>query len=200
MRDARLTTRVDCLAQGDVTVVLEPLEFIKLVYRYEHRCGLPVLRQHNTLMAAPGPVDQLGEMTAGLRNRTHERHSCNVQRDADSPRQGAPTGVPDRLGLRELPQVRQAEVRLRAPGEVDKVRRELAGYREFAAMAEQIVAVKEDRTVRRTATLSHRPEPRRPARDQLKRVCGRGGGEGPPGGGAPIQIFMRHFVALPWGR
>ena|ERR1039457_3356097 len=34
MRDARLTTRVDCLAQGDVTVVLEPLEFIKLVYRW----------------------------------------------------------------------------------------------------------------------------------------------------------------------
>jgi hypothetical protein len=32
MRDARLMTRVDCPAQGDVTVVLEPLEFIKLVY------------------------------------------------------------------------------------------------------------------------------------------------------------------------
>ena len=30
-----------------------------------------------------------------------------------------------------------------APGEVEKVRRELAGYRAFAALAEQIVAVNE---------------------------------------------------------
>jgi hypothetical protein len=54
MRDARLITRVDRLAQRDVTIVLEPLEFIKIIDRYEHRCGLPLLRQHNTLMAAPG--------------------------------------------------------------------------------------------------------------------------------------------------
>jgi len=83
MRYARLITRVDCLAQGDVTVVLEPLEFIKLIHRYEHRRGLPVLRQHNTPMAAPGAIDQLGEMTAGLSNRTRERHSSTVQPDAD---------------------------------------------------------------------------------------------------------------------
>ena len=67
MRDARLITRVDRLAQGDVTVVLEPLEFIKLIHRYEHCRGRPVLRQHNTLMAAPGTINQLGEMTVGLR-------------------------------------------------------------------------------------------------------------------------------------
>jgi hypothetical protein len=84
MRDARLITRVDRLAEGDVTVVLEPLKFIKIIDRYEHRCRLPVLREHNTFMAAPGPVDQFGEMTAGLRNRTRERHSSTVQLDADS--------------------------------------------------------------------------------------------------------------------
>ena len=44
MRDARLTTCVDRLAEDDVTVILEPLEFIKIIDRYEHRCGLPVLR------------------------------------------------------------------------------------------------------------------------------------------------------------
>src|ERR1700722_7313680 len=84
MRDARLITRVDRLAEGDVTVVLEPLKFIKIIDRYEHRCRLPVLREHNTFMAAPGTVDQFGEMTAGLRNRTRERHSTTVQLDADS--------------------------------------------------------------------------------------------------------------------
>jgi hypothetical protein len=83
MRDARLITCVDRLAQGDVTVILEPLEFIKLIHRYEHRRRLPVLRQHNALMAAPGTIDQLGEMTAGLRNRTRERHFSTVQPDAD---------------------------------------------------------------------------------------------------------------------
>lgn len=57
MRDARLIASVDRPAEGDVTVVLEPLEFIKIIDRYEHRCGLPVLRQHNTFMAAPGTVD-----------------------------------------------------------------------------------------------------------------------------------------------
>jgi hypothetical protein len=92
MRNARLMTRVDCLAQGDVTVVLEPLELIELIHRYEHRCGLPVLGQHHTLMAAPGTVDQFGEMTAGLRNRARERHSSTVQLDADSRRQGTLTG------------------------------------------------------------------------------------------------------------
>jgi|SRR3984885_13499935 len=84
MRDARLMTRVDCLAQGDVTVVLGLLEFIELIHRYEHRCGLSVLGQHNTLMAAPGTVDQFGEMAAGVRNRTRERHSSTVQLDAVS--------------------------------------------------------------------------------------------------------------------
>ena len=54
MRDARLITRVDRLAKSDVTVVLEPLKFIKIIDRYEHRCRLPVLREHNTFMAAPG--------------------------------------------------------------------------------------------------------------------------------------------------
>ena len=93
MRDARLITRVDRLAERDVTVVLEPLEFIKIIDRYEHRCRLPVLRQHNTLMAAPGMVDQFGEMTAGLRNRTRERHSSTVQLDADGCRYGAPTAA-----------------------------------------------------------------------------------------------------------
>src|ERR1700683_3880366 len=93
MRDARLITRVDRLAQRDVIFVLEPLEFIKIIDRYEHRCGLPVLRQHNTLMAAPGPVDQFGEMTAGLRNRTRERHSSTVQLGADGCRHGAPTAA-----------------------------------------------------------------------------------------------------------
>ena len=95
MRDARLMTRVDCLAQGDVIVVLELLEFIELIHRYEHCCGLAVLGQHNTLMAVPGTVDQLGEMTAGLRNRTCERHSSTVQLDADSRRKGTPTGPCD---------------------------------------------------------------------------------------------------------
>jgi len=84
MRDARLITRVDRLTEGDVTVVLEPLKFLKIIDRYKHRCRLPVLRQHNTFMAAPGTVDQFGEMTAGLRNRTRERHSSTVQLDADS--------------------------------------------------------------------------------------------------------------------
>jgi hypothetical protein len=65
VRDAGLITRIDRLTQGDVAVVLEPLEFVKLIHRYEHRRRLPVLRQHNTLMAAPGTIDQLGEMTAG---------------------------------------------------------------------------------------------------------------------------------------
>jgi hypothetical protein len=95
MRDARLITRVDRLAEGDVAVVLKPLEFIKIIDRYEHRCGLPVLRQHNTLMAAPGTIDQFGEMTAGLRNRTRERHSSTVQLDADGCRYGAPTAAAD---------------------------------------------------------------------------------------------------------
>ena len=98
MRDARLITRVDRLAEGDVTVVLEPLKFIKIIDRYEHRCRLPVLRQHNTFMAAPGTVDQFGEMTAGLRNRTRERHSSTVQLDADSCRYGAPTAAACRRG------------------------------------------------------------------------------------------------------
>ena len=84
MRDARLITRVDRLAEGDVTVVLEPLKFIKIIDRYEHRCRLPVLREHHTFMAAPGAVDQFGEMTARLRNRTRERHCSTVQLDADS--------------------------------------------------------------------------------------------------------------------
>src|ERR1700693_286410 len=84
MRDARLITRVDRLAEGDVTVVLEPLKFIKIIDRYEHRCRSPVLREHHTFMAAPGTVDQFGEMTARLRNRTRERHSSTVQLDADS--------------------------------------------------------------------------------------------------------------------
>jgi hypothetical protein len=35
-------------------------------------------------MAAPGTVDQFGEMTAGVRNRTRERHSSTVQLDAVS--------------------------------------------------------------------------------------------------------------------
>jgi len=91
MRDTRLIARFDQLAEGDVTVVLEPLKFIKIIDRYEHRCRLPVLRQHNTFMAAPSTVDQFGEMTAGLRNRTHIRHSSTVQRDADSRRYDAPT-------------------------------------------------------------------------------------------------------------
>jgi hypothetical protein len=60
--------------------------------------GLPVLRQHNTLMAVPGTVDQFGEMTAGLRNRTRERHSSTVQLDPDSRRYGAPTPAAQRLG------------------------------------------------------------------------------------------------------
>ena len=98
MRDARLITRVDRLAEGDVTVVLEPLKFIKIIDRYEHRCRLPVLRQHNTFMAAPGTVDQFGEMTAGLRNRTRERHSSTVQLGADSCRYGAPTAAARRRG------------------------------------------------------------------------------------------------------
>jgi hypothetical protein len=83
MRDGTFITRTDRLAQGDVTVVLETLQFIKLIHRYEHRRRLPVLGQHNTLMAAPGTIDQLGEMTAGLRNRARERHSSTVQPDAD---------------------------------------------------------------------------------------------------------------------
>jgi hypothetical protein len=45
---------------------------------------LSVLGQHNTLMAAPGTVDQFGEMTADVRNRTRERHSSTVQLDAVS--------------------------------------------------------------------------------------------------------------------
>src|ERR1700730_18865996 len=98
MRDARLITRVDRLAQGDVTVVLEPLEFIKLIHRYEHRCGLPVLRQHNTLMAASGMVNQFGETIAGLRNRTCERHCNTVQLDAGSRRYGAPAASTQRHG------------------------------------------------------------------------------------------------------
>jgi hypothetical protein len=57
MRDARLMTRVDRHAEGDVTVVLEPLKLIKIIDRYEHRRGLPVLRQHNTFIAASGTVD-----------------------------------------------------------------------------------------------------------------------------------------------
>jgi hypothetical protein len=83
MRDGGFITRTNRLAQGDVTVVLETLQFIKLIHRYEHRCGLPVLGQHNTLMAAPGTIDQLGEMTAGLRNRAREGHSSTVPPDAD---------------------------------------------------------------------------------------------------------------------
>ena len=98
MRDARLITRVDRLAQGDVTVVLEPLKFIKVIDRYKYRCGLPVLHQRNTFMAAPGTVDQFGEMTAGLRNRTRERHSSTVQLDADSCRCGAPAAAARRRG------------------------------------------------------------------------------------------------------
>jgi hypothetical protein len=82
MRDARLITRVNRLTEGDVTVVLEPLELIKIIDRYEHRCGLPVLREHDAFMAAPGTVDQFSEMTAGLRNRTRECHSSTVQLDA----------------------------------------------------------------------------------------------------------------------
>jgi len=93
MRDARLITRVDRLTQGDVAVVLEPLEFIELIHRYEHCRGLPVLRQHDTLMAAPGTINQLGEMTVGLRNRTCERHSSTVQPDAYNPMSGAPTAA-----------------------------------------------------------------------------------------------------------
>lgn len=91
MRDAWLITRVDRLAEGDVTVVLEALKFIKVIDRYEHRCRLPVLGQHNTFMAAPGTVDQFGEMMAGLGNRTRERHSSTVQLVADSRPHGTPT-------------------------------------------------------------------------------------------------------------
>jgi hypothetical protein len=107
-------TRVDRLAEGDVAVVLKPLEFIKVIDRYEYRCGLPVLRQHNTFMAAPGTVDQFGEMTAGLRNRTHKRHSSTVRLDADGCRYGAPTAAAQRRGpFRErLPA--KARMRLRA--------------------------------------------------------------------------------------
>jgi hypothetical protein len=61
----------------------KPLEFIKLIHRDEHRRRLPVLGQHNTLMAAPGTIDQLGEMTASLRNRARKRHSSTVPPDAD---------------------------------------------------------------------------------------------------------------------
>lgn len=91
MRDGRLVTRVDRLAEGDVTVVLQALKFIKIIDRYEHRGRLPVLREHDTFVAAPGTVDQFGEMTAGLWNRTCERHSSTVQVDDDSRRYGAPT-------------------------------------------------------------------------------------------------------------
>jgi hypothetical protein len=45
--------------------------------------------------------------------------------------------------------------------------------------------------------MPHRPEPRRPARDQLKRVHGRGGGEGPPGGGAPFQDAWFRLIEPP---
>src|ERR1700729_1055077 len=122
MRDARLITGIDRLAKSDVTVVLEPLKFIKIIDRYEHRCRLPVLREHNTFMAAPGTVDQFGEMTAGLRNRTRERHSSTVQLDADScrvrrarsgstPMRAAQGTPPGRVGTRlrasqELPEGR----------------------------------------------------------------------------------------------
>jgi hypothetical protein len=41
-------------------------------------------------MAAPGTIGQLGEMTAGLRNRARERHSSTVLPDADSIRYGTP--------------------------------------------------------------------------------------------------------------
>jgi hypothetical protein len=93
MRDARLISRIDRLAQGDVTVVLEALEFIKLIDRYEHCRGLSVLRQHNTFMAAPGKLDQLGETTTGFKDRTRERHSSTVKLDADNPMSGAPTAA-----------------------------------------------------------------------------------------------------------
>lgn len=43
------------------------------------------------MAAAPGAVGQFGEMTAGLRNRTRERHTSNVQLDADSHSSGVPT-------------------------------------------------------------------------------------------------------------
>lgn len=97
MRHTWLMTRVDRLAQGDVTVVLEPLEFIELGHRYEHRRRLPVLRKHDTLMAAPGPIDQLSEMTAGLRNRAGKRHASTVPPDADNFRYGTPGRVHDHL-------------------------------------------------------------------------------------------------------
>ena len=57
-----------------------------------------MLRQHNTFMAAPGTVDQFGEMTVGLRNRTRVRHPSTVQLDADGCRYGAPTAAAQRRG------------------------------------------------------------------------------------------------------
>jgi hypothetical protein len=110
MRDAWLIARVDRLTEGDVTGVLEPLKFLKIIDRYKHRCRLPVLRQHNTFMAVPGTLDQLGEMTAGLRNRTRERHPSNVQVDADGRQYGAPT-------TSRAPASRSARRRI-APGSV----------------------------------------------------------------------------------
>jgi len=116
MRDARLITRIDRLAEDDVAVVLKPLEFIKIIDRYEHRCGLPVLRQHNTFMAAPGTVDQFGEVTAGLRNRTRERHSSTVQLDADGCRYGAPTAAARRRGPVQGTPLRPPHRTTRVPG------------------------------------------------------------------------------------
>src|SRR6266513_6523856 len=78
MRYTRFVAGFDRFAQGDIAFILDTLQLIKLIDRYEHRRRPSVLRQHDALMAVPSTINQLTKLAASLRNRARERHDSTV--------------------------------------------------------------------------------------------------------------------------
>ena len=57
MRYTRFVAGLDRFAQGDIALILDVLELIKLIDRYEHRRRLSVFRQHDALVAVPSTIN-----------------------------------------------------------------------------------------------------------------------------------------------